>query len=41
MILLFPFLLPMWTGLIVSMLVAFIGSFAYSAYKRLESIILR
>lgn len=41
MILLFPFLLPMWTGLIVSMLVAFIGLFAYSAYKRLESIILR
>ena len=41
MIVLFPILLPMWTGLIVSMLVAFIGSLVYSAYKRLESRILR
>lgn len=41
MIVLFPILLPMWTGLIVSMLVAFLGSLVYSAYKRLESIILR
>ena len=41
MIVLFPILLPMWTGLIVSMLVAFLGSLVYSAYKRLESRILR
>ena len=41
MIVLFPILLPMWTGLIVSMLVACIGSLAYSAYKRLEARILR
>jgi len=41
MIVLFPVLVPMWTGLIVSMLVAFLGSLVYSAYKKLESIILR
>lgn len=41
MIVLFPFLVPMWTGLIVSMLVALLGSLVHSAYKRLESIILR
>ena len=40
MIVLFPILLPMWTGLIVSMLVAGIGSLVYSAYKRLEARIL-
>ncbi len=41
MIVIFPILLPMWTGMIVSMLVATIGSLVYSAYKRLESRILR
>ena len=41
MIVLFPFLLPMWAGLIVSMLTAFLGSLVYSAYKNLEARILR
>lgn len=41
MIVLFPVLLPMWTGMVASMLVAAVGYLLHSVYKRLESAILR
>ena len=41
MFVLFPVLLPMWTGLVASMLVAAVGYLLHSVYKRLESAILR
>ena len=41
MFVLFPILIPMWTGLIASILVAAVGYLLHSVYKRLESAILK
>lgn len=41
MLILFPILLPMWVGFVISHAVAFIGSFIYEMYKKLEKLILK
>lgn len=41
MLILFPLLLPMWVGFAISHAVAFIGSFVYGIYKKLENLILK
>jgi hypothetical protein len=41
MLILFPILIPMWVGFLISHAVAFIGSFIYEIYKKLENLILK
>ena len=41
MLILFPILLPMWVGFIISHIVAFIGSLIYELYKKLENLIMK